>query len=91
MAARSDLQRDHYIFLTFGSESPERQEIARLLRAQYGIDLRIVAAHGVSESLASYVRGYNEVMAEATSNKFGHDVYRECAEATIKAEHAGTQ
>jgi hypothetical protein len=83
-AAHLDLRRGHYIFLTFGLEPPERRVIARLLRERYGIELRTVAGDTVSKDLVSYVSGYNEVMLTGTDTKFGHNVYKECADAAYK-------
>jgi hypothetical protein len=83
-AARIDLRRGHYVFLTYGLEPPERREIARLLRERYGIELRTVAGDIVSKDLISYVSSYNEVMDATITRNFGHDVYKECAEAAYK-------
>lgn len=38
----------------------------------------------VSKSLVGYVDSYNRVSSEATSRKFGHDVFQECAEEARK-------
>ena len=72
------------MYLTYGLEPPERSEIASLLRERYGIELRTVAADIVSKDLVSYVSSYNEVMITATDTKFGHNVYKECADAAYK-------
>jgi hypothetical protein len=90
-AAHLYLRRGHYIFLTFGLEPPERRVIARLLRERYGIELRTVAGDIVSKDLVSYVSGYNEVMLTATDTKFGHNVYKECADAAYKVADSKSQ
>jgi hypothetical protein len=84
LVARIDLRRGHFVFLTYGLEPPERSEIARLLRERYGIELRTVAGDIVSNNLVSYVSAYNEVMDATIRQTFGHDVYKECAEAAYK-------
>jgi hypothetical protein len=84
LAARLDLRRGHYAFLTYGLEPPERREIARLLRDRYGIELRTVAGDIVSKDLESYVGSYNEVMDATITRTFGHDVYKECADEAYK-------
>ena len=86
LTARFDLSRGHYTFLTYGLEPPQRREIARLLQERYGIELRTVAGDIVSEDLVSYVDGYDGVMSRATTSKFGHDVYRECAAEAYRLE-----
>jgi hypothetical protein len=41
----------------------------------------------VSETLHSYADSYNEVSVAAANRKFGHDVFKECAEvASCKQE-----
>jgi hypothetical protein len=39
-----------------------------------------VAGCIVSDSLIAYVEGYHSVVAKAAKRKFGHDVFKECAE-----------
>ena len=56
-----------------------RSEYARLLKEQYGIEMRTVALCIVSETLCSYVDSYDEISAAAANRKFGHDVFNECA------------
>ena len=65
--------------LGYGLPTPWRPEYARCLRERYNIDFRTVAGCVVSESFIAYEEGYWSVVAEATRRKFGHDVFRECA------------
>jgi len=88
LSARFDLSRGHYRVLAYGLPSPWRPEYARLLRERYGIEIRTVALCIVSRTLVSYADGYNEVSAAAANRKFGHDVFKECAEAASQSwEH----
>src|SRR5207247_6284709 len=79
LAARIDVRRGRYQVLGYGLPSPSRPEYARCLRDRYGIEFRAVAGCIVSDSLISYVNGYHSVVAEATTRKFGHDVFTECS------------
>jgi hypothetical protein len=83
-AARLDLRRGQYILLAYGLPWPWRPEYAKLFRERYGIEVRAVALCIVSETLRSYVDSYDEVIASATNQRFGHDVFKECAEAASK-------
>jgi hypothetical protein len=83
-AARVDLRRGHYILLAYGLPSPWRPEYAQLLRERYGIEVHTVALCIVSETLRSYVDSYDEVSAAGANRKFGHDVFKECAETASK-------
>ena len=89
--AQSDLRQGHVALLTYGLEPPQRRVIARLLRERYGVELRTVAGDIVSEDLTAYVRAYNEVMQTAINNKFGHDVYKECAEQAYGPTNANSR
>ena len=84
LAARVDIHRGRYQVLGYGLPSPSRPEYARCLRERYGIEFRTVAGCIVSDSLISYVNGYHSVVAESTTQKFGHDVFEECAKEANK-------
>jgi hypothetical protein len=71
----------HYKILAYGLPPGWRAEYARLLKEHYGIEMRIVALCIVSETLRSYVDSCDELSAAADNRKFGHDVFKECAEA----------
>ena len=66
--------------LGYGLPTPWRPEYARCLRERYNIDFCTVAGCVVSESFIAYEEGYGSVVADATQRKFGHDVFRECAD-----------
>lgn len=85
MAARYDVGHGHYKLLAYGLPLGWRSEYARLLKEQYGIEMRTVALCIVSETLRSYVDSYDEFSAAAANRKFGHDVFNECAEAARKS------
>ena len=82
--ARLDLRRGQYILLACGLPSPWRPEYAQLLRERYGIEVHTVALCIISETQRSYIDSYDEVSAAAANRKFGHDVFKECAEAASK-------
>jgi hypothetical protein len=81
MAARFDTRHGHYILMTYGLPTASRPEFARLLKERYGIEVRAVAGCLVSENLRSYVDSYDEVSIVAANQKFGHDVFKESADA----------
>jgi hypothetical protein len=80
IAARIDIRRGQYQVLGYGLPSRSRPEYARCLRKRDDIDFRPVAGCIVSDSLISYVKAYHSVVVEATTLKFGHDVFQECAD-----------
>jgi|SRR5271154_1361304 len=84
LSARFDVWRGHYNVLAYGLPSPWRPEYAKLLRERCGIEVHTVAFCIVSETLRTYADGYNEVSAAAANHKFGHDVFKECAEVASK-------
>jgi len=47
--------------------------------------MHTVALCIVSKTLRSYVDSYDEVSAAAANRKFGHDVFKECAEEVRKS------
>lgn len=79
LSARFDVWRGHYIVLAYGLPSPWRPEYGQLLR-----EIHTVALSIVSETLRSYADSYNAVSAPAANRKFGHDVFKECAEVASK-------
>jgi hypothetical protein len=84
LVARFDLARGRYEVLGYGYPVPWRPEYARLLRERYGIKFRAVAGCIVSESLSSYVHAYNALSEAASTRKFGHNVFKECADEASK-------
>ena len=80
LTARYDVWRGHYVLLAYGLPPAWRSQYAQLLQERYGIEVRTVALCIVSETLVSYADGYDEVSAAAANHKFGHDVFKECAE-----------
>ena len=85
-AGRRDAQRDIrnnrlVIEIYGGPPSAWEEELARLLRQRYGIELRSTAGCVVDHDILGHARGYNEVSRAEIVRRFGGDV----AEAT-KAE-----
>jgi hypothetical protein len=85
MVARFDTGRRHYEVLGYGLPLPWRAEYALLLRERYGIHFRTMALCIVSRTFVSYIDGYNAVSTAAANRKFGHDVFKECAEEARKS------
>jgi hypothetical protein len=85
LAAYTDVHQGRYQVLGYGLPPESRSEYVLCLRERYGIEFRAVAGCVVSEDLVSYVAAYDLVVAEATSRKFGHDVFKECAAEADKA------
>jgi hypothetical protein len=91
VAAGHDTTRNRYEELGYGLPVPWRHEYVRLLRERYGIRFRTVALCTVTNDLVAYADSYNRVSMAAANRKFGHDVFKECAEEaerTWKAEKA---
>lgn len=88
--ARYDIKRGHYNVLGYGLPSRSRPEYVRLLHERYGIEFHAVAGCIVSQSLISYVDGYNSVSEAAAKRKFGHDVFEESAEEARRISEHGS-
>src|SRR5258706_12438901 len=69
LTARFDVARGRFEVLAYGLPAPWRPEWANLLRERYGIEMRIVAGCALSQSLAAYADGYNEVSGRAAIRK----------------------
>jgi hypothetical protein len=84
LVAHFDIAPGHYELQGYGLPVPWRTEYAGLLQSRYGVNFRIAALCIVSRSLVSYVDSYDEVSMRAVNRKFGHDVFKECAEEARK-------
>jgi hypothetical protein len=84
LCARFDVWRGRYSVLAYGLPTTWRPEYARLVRERYGIEVHTIALCIVSETLMSYADSYNQVSVTAANRKFGHDVFKECAELARK-------
>lgn len=84
LMAEIDIHRSHYEVLDYGLLAGWSPEYSRLLHERYGIKNRVVAGCTVSESQAAYIQSYNAIAITAANRKFGHDVFRECAEQAKK-------
>jgi hypothetical protein len=76
IAAHIDVARGQYKILGYGLPVVWQPAYARLLKERYGIQYEAVAGCVVSESLTSYVGGYNAVSTSAANRKFGPDIFR---------------
>jgi len=85
LMARIDHARGHYEVKTYGGPPPTPDEAemyteyARLLRERYGVELNDVAQCVVAEELARYANGYNAVSRRLLIEKYGRDIFKECA------------
>jgi len=80
LVASFDVARGHYEVQGYGLPLPWRAEYAQLLQHRYKVNFRTVALCIVSRSLVAYVDSYDDVIMKAVNRKFGHDVFKECAE-----------
>jgi hypothetical protein len=79
-AAHFDVWCGRYVLLAYGLPPEWRPQYAQLLWERYGIEVRTVALCSVSETLRSYADSYDEISITAANQKFGRDVFKECAE-----------
>jgi hypothetical protein len=77
LMAHFDVSRGRYAILVWGLPPTWRSEDARLLRARYGVEERVVADCIVTGSLIAFTAGYNRVSMDAANRKFEHDIFRE--------------
>jgi len=84
LITRYDISRGHYEVQGYGLPVPWRPEYSRLLHERYGIEFRTVALCIVSTELVAYADSYNGMSTAAANRKFGHDVFKECAEEARK-------
>jgi len=84
VAARLDVRHGRYKLLVYGLPPAWRPEYKQLLKQRYGIEMNAVASCTPSGPLRSYVAAYDEVSTIAANRKYGHDVFRECAEDAEK-------
>jgi hypothetical protein len=60
------------------------------LSSRYGVESRTVAGCVVTEDLHWYVSGYNSVSCRLANERYGKDIFAECAadaEAIWSAQH----
>ena len=84
LSAHIDVARGHYRLLTYGLPVSWLPEYADLLRERYGVEVHAVAGCVLSPTLMSYVDNYDRVSTAAANRKFGHDVFKECADDAQK-------
>jgi hypothetical protein len=80
IAAEMDVRRERFFVLGFGLPPAWLPDYAKLLHDRYGIEYRAMAGCIVSQSLISYVDGYNSVSTAAINRKYQMDVPLETAE-----------
>jgi hypothetical protein len=77
VAAHFDVARGHYKILGYGLPAPGHPEYIRTLHDKYNVEFHPVAGCIVSQSLISYVDGYNGVSVAAANRKYGRDIVHE--------------
>lgn len=82
LGAREDLAAGRLRVEVFGAPAWCRWEYARILRAEYDVDMHEVLGCAVTDEIFEHTRGYNEVMAAEIQRRHGKDVF---AEALRKA------
>jgi hypothetical protein len=90
LMARLDHARGRYEVQVYGMTGPATFEYAALLRERYGVRLRFVGGCVVPDEVRWYAQGYNAVSRPLLLEKYGKDIFAECAaaaEAAWKAEH----
>jgi hypothetical protein len=90
LAAHIDHERGRHEVQVIGYPCPWESEYDSLLRSRYGVELRTVAGCVVSEDLCWYVSGYNSVSRRLANERYGKDIFAECAadaEALWIAQH----
>jgi len=80
IAAHIDVARGHYKILGYGLPVVWQPAYARILKERYGIEYEGVAGCIVSDSLVSYVEGYDAVSTHAANRKFGSDIFRKASD-----------
>jgi hypothetical protein len=79
LMAHLDHARGRYQVLSAGLPVPWAWEYARLLEERYGVEMNWVAGCDVPLSLAWYIGGYNPTSRRLLKEKYGRDIFRECA------------
>jgi hypothetical protein len=77
LAAHFDIAGGHYKILGYGLPAPGRPEYIRALHDKYNVEFHPVAGCIVSQSLISYVDGYDRVSIAAANRKYGQDIVQE--------------
>jgi hypothetical protein len=77
LTAHFDIARGHYKILGYGLPAPGYSEYIRTLHDKYNVEFDPVAGCIVSQSLISYVNGYNGVSEAAANRKYGRDIIHE--------------
>jgi hypothetical protein len=80
LMAHLDHARGHYEVLSGGPPPPQWvSEYERLLEERYGVQVNWVAGCDVPMSLRWYIHGYNPTSRRLLEEKFGKDIFAECA------------
>jgi len=82
--AQSDISSGRYIELGYGLPTEWTSDYVRILHERYGVEHREVAGDVLSQSELEYYQAYNAVSTQAANRRFGHDIFKECAEEARK-------
>jgi len=85
LVALFDDARGHYEIKVYGLPAEWSYEYARLMKLRYGVEINAVAGCIVTDQLVNYVAGYNAVSQPRIEERFGKDVFAECAEEARKS------
>jgi hypothetical protein len=61
------------------AEAEEFDEYARLLDQRYGVEVNVVGGCVATAEQRAYVDGYNDVSEQLLAEKYGRDIFAECA------------
>ena len=78
LAARYDVWRGHYAIQSYGLNLWCR-EYSSLLKQRYGVKTHVLALCIVSKDIVDYADAYNKISVAAANQKFGRDIFNECA------------
>jgi hypothetical protein len=84
LAASIDQRIGNHTIVVYGLPPPWGEDYYRLLRKRYGIRTHRVADCIVSQSLVAYADEYDKVSASVINQKYGRDIFRECADKVRK-------
>ena len=78
-AAAMDHQNGVYELHLYGVPEPWDDLLVRLMDERYGVRLRRVGFCQVRPEAVAYANGYNAMSSDLLDQKFGKDIYGECA------------
>jgi hypothetical protein len=88
LVAHLDHARGRYEVLSAGYPAPWSGEYSCLLEERYGVKINRVADCVVSPWLGWYINGYNPTSRRLLEERYGKDIFRECAEEARQQREA---